>query len=207
MQPAFARPASPVPPPQPGAPQPLGLTGGLQSGQHLPGLSGGLQTGFIVPTEASGTVQPLPGLVDTPRPSQAVPVLQAPGLVDAPRAPMHSDVEALPGLQTDYSAPPSRPPVSTSPSVSDASRKKGRLDGTLDPSDLDAEIARYERELAEQKPQQGQAGQIVNTPNVNPNMDGPDALASAFLTPEELSRLQGQDSFPTRRMPLGPGQQ
>jgi hypothetical protein len=90
----------------------------------------------------------------------------------------------------------------------------------LDPSDLDAEIARYERELADQKPAQvpqapppppvpvQETGRIVTTPNVNPNVDGGgDPLASAFLTPEELSRLQGSDSYPTRRMPLGPGQQ
>jgi hypothetical protein len=91
-------------------------------------------------------------------------------------------------------------------------RKKSRLDGTLDPSDLDAEIARYERELSEQKaapapPPHADTGRVVTTPNVNPNMEGNDPLASAFLTPEELSRLQSPDSYPTRRMPLGPGQQ
>jgi len=90
-------------------------------------------------------------------------------------------------------------------------RKKSRLDGTLDPSDLDAEIARYERELSEQKtappPPRADTGRVVTTPNVNPNMEGNDPLASAFLTPEELSRLQSPDSYPTRRMPLGPGQQ
>lgn len=86
--------------------------------------------------------------------------------------------------------------------------KKGRLDGTLDPSDLDAEIARYERELAEQKAAEAQRRQssVVSNPGVNPNVEN-DPLASAFLTPEELGRLSGSDSFPTRRMPLGPGQQ
>jgi hypothetical protein len=94
-----------------------------------------------------------------------------------------------------------------------ASKKKSRLDGTLDPSDLDAEIARYERELSEQKaappppPPHVDTGRVVANPNVNPNMEGNDPLASAFLTPEELSRLQSPDSYPTRRMPLGPGQQ
>lgn len=132
----------------------------------------------------------------------------------APPAP--APVAPLPGL-TGFAAPPSQGSVSGSatgsvPHGSDTtSKKKSRLDGTLDPSDLDAEIARYERELAEQKPPPAavpETGRIVTTPNVNPNVDGGgDPLASAFLTPEELSRLQGSDSFPTRRMPLGPGQQ
>ena len=80
------------------------------------------------------------------------------------------------------------------------------MDGTLDPSDLDAEIARYERELAEQKAQEDQRrSHIQSNAGVNPNVEN-DPLASAFLTPEELGRLSGQDSYPTRRMPLGPGQ-
>jgi hypothetical protein len=123
-----------------------------------------------------------------------------------------------------FTAPPQAPSQGTVsgsttgsvPHGSDTtSKKKSRLDGTLDPSDLDAEIARYERELAEQKPPPAppspafaqEDARIVTTPNVNPNVDPGDPLASAFLTPEELSRLQGPDSFPTRRMPLGPGQQ
>jgi len=134
-----------------------------------------------------------------------------------PPAPM----APLPGL-TGFEPPPS-PSRGSGPGSAAAAtgavprnsetnaRKKSRLDGTLDPSDLDAEIARYERELSEQKaappPPRMDTGRVVTTPNVNPNMEGTDPLASAFLTPEELSRLQSPDSFPTRRMPLGPGQQ
>ena len=102
------------------------------------------------------------------------------------------------------------PPISQAPGShggSAAGLKKSRLDGTLDPSDLDAEIARYERELAEQKQLEAQRMQatVTTTPGTNPNVEN-DPLASAFLTPEELGRLSGQDSYPTRRMPLGPGQ-
>lgn len=114
-------------------------------------------------------------------------------------------------------APPAAPPMpssgtpsqgSASASASASALKKSRLDGTLDPSDLDAEIARYEQELAEQKAIEAQRRQsaVQSNPGVNPNVEN-DPLASAFLTPEELGRLNGQDSFPTRRMPLGPGQQ
>ena len=91
--------------------------------------------------------------------------------------------------------------------ASDLATQAGRallMRQPFDPSDLDAEIARYERELAEQKAQQ--TSSIVSNPNVNPNLNSRDPLASAFLTPEELTRLQGSDSYPTRRMPLGPGQ-
>ena len=84
-------------------------------------------------------------------------------------------------------------------SATDA-RKKSRLDGTLEGSDLDAEIARYERELSEQKTRPAPPPAAAPTTSQDP-------LAGAFLTPEELSRLQGPDSYPTRRMPLGPGGQ
>lgn len=98
----------------------------------------------------------------------------------------------------------SAPSQASAPSQQDGKQKKSKIDGSIDPSDLDAEIARYEKELSEQKVAQQNA--IVSNPNVNPNVQSADPLASAFLTPEELSRLQGPDSYPTRRMPLGPGQ-
>lgn len=165
----------------------------------MPELPAGFFTGQAVPSRA--------------------PVAQTPGLIQASAPQASAPVAPLPGL-TGFVAPQkgtiSGSATGSVPRGSDTTlKKKSRLDGTLDPSDLDAEIARYERELAEQKPPQGQpspalaqeTGRIVTTPNVNPNVDGGDPLASAFLTPEELSRLQGSDSFPTRRMPLGPGQQ
>ena len=93
------------------------------------------------------------------------------------------------------------PPVAAAAEVK---HKKSKIDGSMDASDLDAEIARYEKELSDQKTIQDNA--FVSNPNVNPNLHLADPLASAFLTPEELTRLQGPDSYPTRRMPLGPGQ-
>jgi len=167
---------------------------------------------FIGPAEQG--ISAVAGLVETPRAPKTAPVLQAPGLVETPVLHAPPPLETIPGLQTGFTpqpvlqplAPPSLAPSAPSAhSTTDAVRKKGRLDGTLDPSDLDAEIARYERELAEQKTQQD-ASRVANAANANPNTEGADPLASAFLTPEELNRLQGQDTFPTRRMPLGPGQ-
>lgn len=159
----------------------------------MPGLQSGFFTGQAVPSKAS--VAPTPGLVGTPTPPASVPGLTG---FAPPSAPSQGSVSG--------SATGSVPHGSDT-----TARKKSRLDGTMDPSDLDAEIARYEKELAEPKPSAPapvqESGRIVTTPNVNPNVDGGDPLASAFLTPEELSRLQGSDSFPTRRMPLGPGQQ
>lgn len=126
-----------------------------------------------------------------------------------PQAPPSHSVAPVSGLQ-GFAAPaaPASAPGSQQGSSSGSALKKSRLDGTLDPSDLDAEIARYEQELAEQKAQEAARRQspIQSNPGVNPNLES-DPLASAFLTPEELGRLSGQDSFPTRRMPLGPGQQ
>jgi len=195
---------------QPGTPQSAPpQTGTSQSGTSQSGsFQGGIpQSG----TYQSGTFQSLP----------QAPVAPSPGLVDPMAPPPPAHTAPLPGL-TGFEPPP--PPSRGSgpgsaaaatgsvPMGSDTtSKKKSRLDGTLDPSDLDAEIARYERELSEQKaappPPRADTGRVVTTPNVNPNMEGNDPLASAFLTPEELSRLQSPDSYPTRRMPLGPGQQ
>jgi len=122
-------------------------------------------------------------------------------------------VAQVPGLQGFQPPTGGFPPApipgsqgaSASHGSSDGNRKKSRLDGSIDPSDLDAEIARYERELADQKRSDApRSSQVVTTPNVNPNLETADPMNSAFLTPDELSRLQGPDSYPTRRMPLGP---
>lgn len=130
-----------------------------------------------------------------------------------PSAPMPpvSQVPGLQGFQPPTGGFPPAPPQAGSQSASpshgssDGVKKKSRLDGSIDPSDLDAEIARYERELADQKrPDAPRSSQVVTTPNVNPNLETNDPMNSAFLTPDELSRLQGPDSYPTRRMPLGP---
>ncbi len=122
-----------------------------------------------------------------------------------------SQVPGLQGFQPGQSpyTPPQVAAGSQNPTPShgssDGAKKKSRLDGSIDPSDLDAEIARYERELAEQKrPEPPRSSQVVTTPNVNPNLEANDPMNSAFLTPDELTRLQGPDSYPTRRMPLGP---
>lgn len=160
----------------------------------------------------------LPGLqtFNAPPPSQtnvANPIESAfMANTSVPQAPPSQSVAPVSGLQ-GFAAPPAPPsppsgPGSQQGSASGSALKKSRLDGTLDPSDLDAEIARYEQELAEQKAQEALRRQspIQSNPGVNPNLES-DPLASAFLTPEELGRLSGQDSFPTRRMPLGPGQQ
>jgi hypothetical protein len=233
-----ARPVAPVMPPPPPRPQPppappilAPLPPPILRPQPSSPQGAPQFTGFTPPLPFAAPT-PLPGLQSGfftgtgPTPSQA-PVAPSPGLIVPLAPPPPAPVAPLPGL-TGFAppSPPSQGSVSGSgtgsaPHVSDAaSKKKSRLDGTLDPSDLDAEIARYERELADQKPAQvpqapppppvpvQETGRIVTTPNVNPNVDGGgDPLASAFLTPEELSRLQGSDSYPTRRMPLGPGQQ
>lgn len=177
---------------------------------------------------APTSAQQIPGLQSFqsgpgPGPTAAPQHHEAPTLGDAflpasvPMPPSSSPTAPIPGLQGFASAPthasshspasqPPLPPAAPSKASATTGAKKGRLDGTLDPSDLDAEIARYERELAEQKAQEDQRrSHIQSNPGVNPNVEN-DPLASAFLTPEELGRLSGQDSYPTRRMPLGPGQ-
>lgn len=188
--------APPVPPSQP---------------QVVPGMQQGYNTGHQPPPP----VPPVPGLMDTRGPYAAPPVAPTVSGMTDMRSPFPPPpVSQVPGLQnfqptpTPY-APPPTTPGSQSPSPShgssDGVKKKSRLDGSIDPSDLDAEIARYERELAEQKrPEAPRSSQVVTTPNVNPNLEGGDPMNSAFLTPDELTRLQGPDSYPTRRMPLGP---
>jgi len=151
------------------------------------------------PHEAMPGMQP--GFFTAPPP---VMPNQSPGLLEPLAPPPPVNLPQVPGLQ-GFAPPPSPPSVSGSGAVASGSlpgssteaRKKSRLDGTLEGSDLDAEIARYERELSDTKVQK-------LAPQGSP---GGDPLAGAFLTPEELTRLQGSDSYPTRRMPLGPGGQ
>jgi len=163
----------------------------------------GLQTDYFAPSQAPAPVAQVPGFLPTSAPIPPAPTqLPTPGLQGfaPPAASAFSSTPSLP--PSTIQAPLSQ---ASAPSQPDGKQKKSKIDGSIDPSDLDAEIARYERELAEQKTVKP-ASMVVSNPNVNPNVQGGDPLASAFLTPEELSRLQGADSYPTRRMPLGPGQ-
>lgn len=156
------------------------------------------------PTQAPPSA--LPGLQSfIPSAQQTISSAQVPGLTGGPvpqAAP--SNVQPISGLQGFAPQQPATntPAPGSHGGNSNAGLKKSRLDGTLDPSDLDAEIARYERELAEQKAMEANRPALQKPADVDP-------LAAAFLTPEELGRLGGSapDSFPTRRMPLGPGQQ
>lgn len=155
------------------------------------------------PTQAPPAA--VPGLQNFITPAQqTIQPTQIPGLTGAtiPQPPP-SGIQPVSGLQ-GFAAPQASgtPAPGSHGGNSNAGLKKSRLDGTLDPSDLDAEIARYERELAEQKALEANRPALQKPADVDP-------LAAAFLTPEELGRLGGSapDSFPTRRMPLGPGQQ
>ncbi len=196
-------PAAPIPAPYPtspaGAPQYAGFnppaTGSQPAVQQVPGLQ---MDYFGTPAPAPAQPQ-VPGFQSNPVPMQPpIQQPQVPGLQGfaAPAALPPSP----PSAHSSSHAAPSPGSHGSAPSQPDRPQKKSKLDGSIDPSDLDAEIARYERELADQK------AQIVSNPNVNPNLQSQDPLASAFLTPEELNKLQGSDSYPTRRMPLGPGQ-
>jgi signal recognition particle receptor subunit beta len=221
--PQAAPPLMPPPPPPP-RPQPVAAPPAPPPLQPIPRPQPTVPQG--APQFTGFAPPPAPPPAPTPAiqgfftsnavPSQA-PVAPTPGMIEPLTPPPMAAGHAapLPGL-TGFSSPvPPPAPASVSGSATGAvphgsdttSKKKSRLDGTLDPSDLDAEIARYEKELAEQKTAVQETGRIVTSPNVNPNVDPSDPMASPFLTPEELSRLQGSDSFPTRRMPLGPGQQ
>jgi len=89
--------------------------------------------------------------------------------------------------------------------------RKERLDGTMDPRDLDEEIARMERELQQQAPiappsPPSAAAPIQTNPNVNPNMDTDPAFTSAFLSPDEIRQFQqSTQDYPTQRLPMNPG--
>jgi len=216
-RPAVAQmPPPPLPRPQPPAPPAAPSLPPISRPQPTAPQAAPQFTGFSPPpAPPPAPTSAIQGFFTTQAVPSQVPIAPSPGLIEPLAPPPPAPTAPLPGL-SGFAAPPQAPSqgsVSGSatgsvPHGSDTtSKKKSRLDGTLDPSDLDAEIARYERELAEQKPPPQETGRIVTTPNVNPNVDPGDPLASAFLTPEELSRLQGSDSFPTRRMPLGPGQQ
>lgn len=198
------------PAPAPLGPQNLVFTDFPQAPPPSPAPLPGLQT-FSTPQAPAQSFAQTPGFIDVGAPPSrpAAPIAPASGLqgfvTPQPGQAPGSGVTTASGFQPVL--PPSQAPGSHAGSASGV--KKSRLDGTLDPSDLDAEIARYERELAEQKQLEAQRMQaaVTTTPGTNPNVEN-DPLASAFLTPEELGRLSGgQDSFPTRRMPLGPGQQ
>jgi len=196
--PPMAPPQAPYPTPAAEAPQFTGFNAPLAppAVQSAPGL----QTDYFAPAQAPAPVAQVPGFLPTSAPIPPAPTqLPTPGLQGFNPPPSFAAPSVAPST---IQAPTSQP---SAPSQPDGKQKKSKIDGSIDPSDLDAEIARYERELAEQKSRQP-ASPIVSNPNVNPNVQGGDPLASAFLTPEELSRLQGSDSYPTRRMPLGPGQ-
>jgi len=112
-------------------------------------------------------------------------------------------VAAAPGLQSGYFQSP--PPAAGAPQPA----RKERLDGTMDPKDLDAEIARMEREIMGQPsapaPAQKPAG-IQTNPNVNPNMDTDPAFSNAFLSPDEIRQFQqSPQDYPTQRLPMNPG--
>lgn len=204
-------PPAEIPQPYPSAPQGAPQITGFvppQVQQPVPGL----QPGYFPPPQQQVQPAPLPFLdPNRPSPTQATP--PAPGLQGfqpppPPSSPFLAQTRSNPsGGMPSGSVNSGSGGMASTPSQnsSDAVKKKSRLDGTLDASDLDAEIARYERELADQKSQA--RPNVVANPNVNPNMDPADPMVSAFLTPEELTRLQGPDSYPTRRMPLGPGGQ
>lgn len=200
MQPTAAPIPAPYPTSPAGAPQFAGFNPPAPAPQPAIQQVPGLQTDYFGSPAPTAPVAPVQGFQSAPIPIQPpVQQQQVPGLQGfaqpAPIAP-----PSVPSAHPSSHAAPSPASQGSAPSQPDKPQKKSKLDGSIDPSDLDAEIARYERELADQK------AQIVSNPNVNPNLQSQDPLASAFLTPEELNKLQGSDSYPTRRMPLGPGQ-
>ena len=84
----------------------------------------------------------------------------------------------------------------------------------MDPRDLDAEIARMEKEILGQPqvatpppaaPIAHPAG-IQTNPNVNPNMDTDPAFSNAFLSLDEIRQFQqSPQDYPTQRLPMNPG--
>jgi hypothetical protein len=219
----FVAPTPAIPPPvavQPPPQDPANLTfTSFQTPSFQPNSiqpATGLQTDYFgTSPSAPSQVAPVPGLQAT-----VAPILAAPAHSNPPAGmetfvpPNFSSGHSSSGAPSTIQAASASQaaPVSQAASASQSApapdskpQKKSKIDGSIDPSDLDAEIARYERELADQKPP-APSNSIISNPNVNPNIQSQDPLASAFLTPEELARLQGADSYPTRRMPLGPGQ-
>jgi signal recognition particle receptor subunit beta len=171
----------------------------------------GLQNDYFgTAPSAPPPVAPVPGLQATVSPILAAPTQAPPPagmetFAPPPHSSGHSSSGAPSTIQAASASQAAAVSQAAATSAEPKPQKKSKIDGSIDPSDLDAEIARYERELADQKPS-APGNSIISNPNVNPNIQSQDPLASAFLTPEELARLQGADSFPTRRMPLGPGQ-
>ncbi|MEN9355630.1 MAG: hypothetical protein RL318_2955 [Fibrobacterota bacterium] len=142
---------------------------------------------------------------------------QAPIVTDsfAPPAQPPAAVPA-PGLQSGFFQP--TPPAPISPPLgTNSPQRKERLDGTMDPRDLDAEIARMEREILGQPqaappqplPQPPVAAKpvgIQTNPNVNPNMDTDPAFSDAFLSLDEIRQFQqSPQDYPTQRLPMNPG--
>jgi hypothetical protein len=146
--------------------------------------------------------------------------------MDTPVAPSLS-ASPLPPIQTTgFAAAVQPPPVAPAPGLqagffqappAPAPARKERLDGTMDPKDLDAEIARMEREIMGQPitapapapapvPAPAPPIGIQTNPNVNPNMDTDPAFSNAFLSPEEIRKFQqSPQDYPTQRMPMNPG--
>jgi signal recognition particle receptor subunit beta len=158
--------------------------------------------------------------MDTPvTPSAAPsPAVATYGFAPPPQA---APVEAVAGLQSGFFQPPPpanqapasfmlQPPavgqpLASAPSNGSGATRKGRLDGTMDPRDLDEEIARMERELQGHQPPPA-AAPIQTNPNVNPNMDTDPAFTSAFLSPDEIRQFQkSPQDYPTQRLPMNPG--
>ncbi len=141
------------------------------------------------------------------------PSVQMTGYEASPAAPS-APIAPAPGLQNGFfqtPAPVAPPvPVAAPAPVPSGSGRKERLDGAMDPRDLDAEIARMERELMGQPQtppsQPTPPTAIQSNPNVNPNMDTDPAFTSAFLSPDEIRQFQqSTQDYPTQRLPMNPG--
>ena len=185
--------AAPVPAPQgfaPPVPQPQGFN---PNPAPIPAPQG-----FAPPASPvqSALVSDFGMNLPPPSATSVQPTIATTGFaVPAPASP----VAATPGLQSGFFQAP--------PSSLQAPARKERLDGTMDPKDLDAEIARMEREIMGQPsaPAQKPAG-IQTNPNVNPNMDTDPAFSNAFLSPDEIRQFQqSPQDYPTQRLPMNPG--
>lgn len=203
IQPAFApAPQGFVPSPAPMAPPPVPAPIPTFV-PPAPAATQGIQSALV-----SDFGMDLP----TPQAAAAQPPVQVTGFAAPPAAPA-APIGSVPGLQNGFfqaPAPAAPPPMAAAPQA--PSGRKERLDGTMDPRDLDAEIARMERELLGQPqapaaaaPVPPAAG-IQTNPNVNPNMDTDPAFTSAFLSPDEIRQFQqSTQDYPTQRLPMNPG--
>lgn len=199
-------PPAPVMAPSPSAPVPP------------PAPASAIQNAFVT---GYGMTPPAPAPATPPAPTVATFGFAPP----PPAAP----IEPVIGLQTGFFQPPppaplampspipQPPPFTPAPAAApvptgnSGTGRKSRLDGTMDPRDLDEEIARMERELQQQAPivppQAPPAAVPIQTnPNVNPNMDTDPAFTSAFLSPDEIRQFQqSTQDYPTQRLPMNPG--